>query len=1579
MPLRDKVLIKGIVLNVKSKEKLMKKIVSISIIVVLLCLGCAGVIVGVVRLSDDSPEAYSDAYCNSYLNEGDLFHDQACEYISEISPSSENNLVLRLKAKHGAVKTAEILYTFDYNGVNQTYHQAQMTFENVDNTGYYDYWIGTIPANEAPYNYKFLVQNNVDKVYYNRDGLSVEEPTSTSGDWAIYPNFSTPSWSQGTIWYSIMPESFYNFNTLNDKTGVNGGEKLDYETVWGGHNSSAGEWFGGDLSGITYKEDYLANVLMIESLFVNPFWITNHNAGYGCYDFYQIDSALGNDVELLKLVSELHEDELKIMLDAVFEYCNVNNILYNITQRYPDLVKDSFYNFVQRDESGNVNESVWSGGLIDFSNQITRETIYTEEESIMLTYIITFGIDAWRMDVGNTLSGSRADNWEDATQILQDIRPYLKEVSDEILFLSEHADTNQLTDGILDSKWNYNFQKAVLSWCNNTSNASILSTALSDAVFGSFTRGVSNSLYNFLTSHDTASFYEEIGYDKTSYMSAYLLMMTYVGSPCVYFNEETGSVSTKLTDLGTMSNSFYTSMNWDSSSYDYDIYNFIKALCTVRNAFKDEYRTGGFMNLYSEYVDNPNDIYAYARFADNVCITVLNRNASTVENFTLSVDKLNLKDGSKLYDYFSGKVYTVSGQKIEFDILPVGTILTDKPIDNKYVAMLESVSGVDDNSTVTADGNGIFTLEGDGNILSRFVYRPGFNNYSASAKSISLDGNSEYALLIRDGNDVLSDAYGVIVKEKSLQSVIIKDGKTSLGGMVSYNKGAVVKISRTNDNKFITTVDGKIVEEFTALLEFDYYVYLGFAPIRGNSKIDFKVEQESEQISSDFSTSLGSQFFIEGNKEAVSLESGKLLMSSKESTFVLTRAHVGDFTAQITIDEIGGSGIGGLVVYQSKNDYILLGKYDGTYVLAHVINGLVSVYAQSTIDVKALQIEKTGSHYRGLAITDNGVEEIGEYNVGYSEIFVGIACVDSFLQIDSFVIGDGADNVKNYLSEGPINFSSDEYMESSLELKYVIGKGNGFTYERGYVYQTESDGYTLYALSDMVTNFTSTFTLVPKSFGLNDSYIGVTFDASAVSVVDGYTFRIYSDGKLTLNAPDGSVLDENKMEIECDQKYQFILRVRDNYVYVYDPDNTLILSYDKRSPMNGYTAYTSYAATYMLGSYNTYKPTGNYASHNGTFYVIEKGDNTKLELSSDNDVNYVSMRNIGLNDLALGFNLQLNRINAIARGNFVLSIGKNAGDYYLGGLSVKFDDRGRISIYEDGEEIIKNQQTTIANISSVYLVVCYVDGVLTIDKIDYNDANAYNVDMYERIFTYQSSRLYRGVLSFYSKNAGVKLNSLRGWAINGDVDIKTLELYTRIALDEPIPANPDVSTEPVSEEYTNDFDGNSSLAQLNRYNGQIYIDEGNLIIDASTTLNWDAGAALATGVYQNFTASFKVKADNNLYGGGFAAFEFYKSAPDINHQSSALTITIWHSGDVGLFVGNDMLTSYGFTATKDDEGYVEISVTVNNGVITVSSGSQGFSVRIADLPNNSELTSGYVSLNAGANTAYFDWFSIKPI
>ena len=217
-----------------------KTIITVVSILVLLSLGGAGLGFGIAKIAENLRLAaafrYSEANCGQYMQEKDFFHDQACEYISDTEPTGGDNVILRLKVRHGLVKTASIRYTFQYNGTNPTYHNADMVFEKVDVTGRYDYWKGTIPANEAPYQYQFYITNNIDAVYYNRDGISTEASLSTAGDWSIRPGFTTPGWSQGTLWYSVMPESFYNDNTLNDKTGVNGEGNLDFETVWGlGH------------------------------------------------------------------------------------------------------------------------------------------------------------------------------------------------------------------------------------------------------------------------------------------------------------------------------------------------------------------------------------------------------------------------------------------------------------------------------------------------------------------------------------------------------------------------------------------------------------------------------------------------------------------------------------------------------------------------------------------------------------------------------------------------------------------------------------------------------------------------------------------------------------------------------------------------------------------------------------------------------------------------------------------------------------------------------------------------------------------------------------------------------------------------------------------------------------------------------------------------------------------------------------------------------------------------------------------------------------------------------------------------
>ena len=1542
----------------------MKKSLFITLLVVsslAISGGVVAIALGVAKKSESEQYTYSTEKCHEYFEDNDFFHDQAAEYISNYSPSKDDDVNIRLKVRRGKAKEVKIAYTFDYNKNNPAYHEAPMRFEKVDNGHLYDYWLGVIPHNDAPYQYHFEIKNDVDSVYYNLEGINDGEVVSSSSDWTIVPDFKTPSWSQGALWYSIMPESFYNYNTLNDKTGA------EVDTPWNGHNSWAGEWFGGDLEGIKYKEDYLYNTLNITSLFLNPLWVTEHNAGYGSYDFYQIDSSLGNNTDLLNLVQSLHKDDLKVMLDAVFEYCNVNNILNNISLRYPDLINDTYYNFLQRDANGDPVESVWSGALIDFSKLITREYLYTTEQSVMLAYIIYFGIDAWRMDVGNTLTGSDPNNWGTSTQILKDIRKYLKEVSEDILYLTEHADANQLTDGIMDSKWNYNFNKGLLDWCQNNSNARSLSTALKNAMFY-LPRPVTNSLYNFLTTHDTEYFYELIKYDKTSYITAEMLLLTYIGSPCIYFGEEYGQVPNYYTDSKIMSNSFYTAMNWDQEEYDNEIFTYVKQLTELRKEYKNVFTVGGFMNLYNEIKNNEHDIYAYARFNQDSVIVVLNRHKEFVNSFELDVSRLGYANETKLYDYMTGREYTVNDGKVTLDIASYGSILTSKPNKN-YVSDLLLEKKNDNTNILKADAN-TYLLSGNDNLTSsNFAYVEGVNNYSLSVTNKDINGS--VAALIKDKNNE-GNYYGVKLFNNSLEIVQSINGLENNLGNVQINQNDAITILRSNDNLCCVSLNGKILNESSAYVPFSSNILLGVANLSGENKIGISYKKEDRQIGTYFEHGLSS-LINEKESENIKCQNNALLLKN-DSISMNCRTTDFTFKGSITFPTLEVDKYSGIYIGQGTFDSVFLGKMNSKIVFGQMLYGALSIYGEvdSNNNGYDLQIEKVGTSYFGVILTSGGRTVVGKINVNYSSLIAGAISSSSLeTKIDCLGFGDLSTSITDYSYQGKIDFDPETYIKSVLNFKYEIKQGNGFAYDAGYIKETSNEEDSVYSYSYPLKNYSAIFTLQMDEPKEDSSYIGFVFDAND-EYENGCSVKIDRNGRLRLFDSSSVLVKEASIpNFALNKEFKIVLKCNNNHIYLYTDNNVLLISEDSRTISEGYFAFISHNCSYSLSNYSFSQSQGSYITYEGEMYSMDKNGNVNLEMASNSSVNYFGLRDIGFNNINIGFNVQLDRISPIKRGYFDINIGSTVGEYYLNPLVIRFDDLGRLSIYENGVKKVDSISTNISNMSSAYLNINYQKDKLSIKGVNYLESTYFD------IISYDCLEKHNGTLSFYSGNAGVKLNHIQGYAISDDEDFTQLSSYTDIFMEEPVPPNMDPVYEPMTSNYHNSFDSNSSLSTLDRYSGQCYIDEGKMVVNGSTTVNWDAGAAVASGTLKNFRCEVRMKVSNIAVSGGFAGIEFYKSATSVNHQGSALTLLLYSGGYVGLFCGNGMLTNYNYICVTDVDGYITLQFSVVDGTIKFGDSTGYTTVKIADLPNNSHLSSGFLSLNAGAAIGTFDYINIE--
>lgn len=178
---------------------------------------------------------------------------------------------------------------------------------------------------------------------------------------------AVPDWAIDAIWYQIFPDRFYNGDKNNDPTieTLEGTWPYDKQTEWA-ITPWTSDWYklqpweeknardfyynaqlrryGGDIQGIIDKLDYLQK-LGVNSLYLNPIFESASSHKYGATMYHHIDNNFGPDPQgdiaiwdqetsdnpetwewtsadklFLKLISEVHKRDMKIIIDGVFNH-----------------------------------------------------------------------------------------------------------------------------------------------------------------------------------------------------------------------------------------------------------------------------------------------------------------------------------------------------------------------------------------------------------------------------------------------------------------------------------------------------------------------------------------------------------------------------------------------------------------------------------------------------------------------------------------------------------------------------------------------------------------------------------------------------------------------------------------------------------------------------------------------------------------------------------------------------------------------------------------------------------------------------------------------------------------------------------------------------------------------------------------------------------------------------------------------------------------------------------------------------------------------------------------------------------
>lgn len=142
------------------------------------------------------------------------FHDQSAEYMSDIQPAIDEDVDLKIRVLKNTVTSAIIEYSVD--GI--VWKTTNMKFEGNDASGEYQYYTGTVPAQKSGFYYRFKAFNDITNEATSVSNKTYTSDMSLKDGWYCMAGQKTPDWSKGALWYSLVPDAFYNGDRIDTKS-----------------------------------------------------------------------------------------------------------------------------------------------------------------------------------------------------------------------------------------------------------------------------------------------------------------------------------------------------------------------------------------------------------------------------------------------------------------------------------------------------------------------------------------------------------------------------------------------------------------------------------------------------------------------------------------------------------------------------------------------------------------------------------------------------------------------------------------------------------------------------------------------------------------------------------------------------------------------------------------------------------------------------------------------------------------------------------------------------------------------------------------------------------------------------------------------------------------------------------------------------------------------------------------------------------------------------------------------------------------------------------------------------------------
>ncbi len=545
----------------------------------------------------------------------------------------EDSINVRLRTRKDDFEKVNIIYGDkykDHTHRNETMKKILSDYE-------YDYYEINLKVNTRRIAYFFELHTNDKILYYTEYGIqeNMNFMNEIHMHYFQYPFINRidvhkkPSWTDDAIFYQIFPDRFNNANpNINPENIEPWGSKPKHDNL-----------MGGDLEGIIEKIPYLKD-LGVNVIYLTPIFKSNSNHKYDTIDYYEIDPHFGTKRDLKKLVEELHKNEMKLVLDAVFNHSGIDFFAFKdvCEKGEKSKYKDWFYikkfpvdldKIIKKykttkdwknwylDENGNDITTYETFAFYPYMPKLNTECEELRKYLIEVGkyWVREYGIDGWRLDVANEIDHN----------FWREFRKEVKSINEDTYIIGEvwHNAEAWLRGDQFDSIMNYPITNLIKRYfALDIINKEEFKYGINEVLMRN-TQQVNEMMLNLLDSHDVERYYNTCSGKKSKLILSYAFMFTFIGIPMIYYGGEVGMKGGQDPDCRRC-------MDWDESSWDKKIYNSIKSIIKLRKN-SSAIRKGTF-----RWIELHKDIVSFIRESDDEKILVLFNNDKIKKSIKLS-------------------------------------------------------------------------------------------------------------------------------------------------------------------------------------------------------------------------------------------------------------------------------------------------------------------------------------------------------------------------------------------------------------------------------------------------------------------------------------------------------------------------------------------------------------------------------------------------------------------------------------------------------------------------------------------------------------------------------------------------------------------------------------------------------------------------------------------------------------------------------------------------------------------------------------------------------------------------------